>query len=310
MSKGTARRRPPFAGMLAIAASAAALSLAAAPSGGAGPSASPPPRFRILAPAENAVLPPGDAYVIGTLSGKGAALVQVAVDGKLEKLVTATGGGFWCKLTLSTGRHSIRVATGTDEATRPVSVSPTGDYRYHPDVENCEGCHPRRDGLFRPDVPLAALCGKCHKARDAGTFVHGPVAAGGCTACHDPHGAQNPRLQKVARPCVACHQPFPAAARIHEPLKRGACGSCHNPHSADDRAFLVPAGNALCVSCHPEFHTRHRSVPKRTTMIRVPEEFPMDNGLLACAGCHAPHQSNQEHLLRATPDGLCKTCHG
>ncbi len=309
MATGSRRGRPRLAASLAMLGAAVALALAAAPSARAGPPESPPRRFRILAPTENAVLPPGDAYVIGASSGGGAALLQVALDGKLSRLATATGGGFWCKLTLSPGVHAIRVASGKDETTISVAVSPSGDYRYHPQVENCEGCHARPGGSFKPGVPAARLCAKCHKPRDAGRYVHGPVAAGGCTACHDPHGARNPRLQRFAPPCFACHQPFPAAARSHEPLKRGACVSCHNPHSADDPALLVAAGNALCATCHPESHPDHRTVPTRATILRVPETFPRDKGSLACTGCHAPHQSNEEHLLREAKDRLCTKCH-
>ena len=302
-------RRSLFAGTLALLAAVAAPALAAPPAQGRSPDA-PPPRFRILAPAENAVLSPGNVYVIGATTGGGPSLVKVSLDGKLATLATATGGGFWCRLQLSPGRHTIRAASGKDEATIPVSASSPADYRYHPQVEACEGCHPGPRGPFKADVPLAAMCGKCHKPRDAGKFVHGPVAAGGCLACHDPHGARNPRLQKAALSCFTCHQPFPAASRIHEPLKAGACGRCHNPHSADDRALLVTAGNELCASCHPEPHARHRDVANQGKITRVPDDFPRDKGRLACVGCHAPHQSNEEHLLREGEDRLCRKCHG
>ncbi len=310
MSAERRKLRPLFAGTLAILAAGAALAFAAVPSARGAPSETAPLRLRILAPAENAVLAPGDVYVIGAIARGGPTLVQVALDGKLAKLATATGGGFWCKLQLSPGRHAIRVASGKDEATIPVSASSAAEYRYHPQVENCEGCHPRPGGPFKPDTPLAALCGKCHKPRDAGRFVHGPVAAGGCTACHDPHGARHPRLQRVALSCFPCHQPFPAASRIHEPLKAGACGKCHNPHSADDRALLAPAGNELCASCHPESHSRHTDVVSQGTITRVSEDFPRDKGRLACVGCHAPHQSNEKYLLRAAEERLCRKCHG
>ena len=187
-------------------------------------------------------------------------------------------------------------------------------YRLHPALDDgCDGCHTLEGGALKAKDQKEA-CYACHndfsKAEDGKkVFVHAPVAAGECTACHDPHFATRPKLQKLEKGCFECHDPFPQEGSVHRPVGNGECVACHSPHAGPAPKQVVRPGNALCLGCHKEPHTRHRSSIVRGTMTRVPDDFPVERGELSCAGCHVPHQSPNVRLFRKAQDELCKICH-
>lgn len=292
--------------LVACALSAIILFSSAATAGSYGNAGS---RLRILVPQDNAALPPGDAIVIAEWSGEGSSLIQVLVNGKITNFTAARKGGLWTSVRLQEGRNLIRLAAPNDQATVSVFVSGGASYRYHPKIEQCEACHGEGAKTYKPAAAIDALCSRCHEGRSKGKFVHGPVAAGRCTSCHDPHGAPAARLLKLEKGCFTCHEPFPKAKQVHRPASRGKCVSCHNPHSAGNRYLLVSEGNALCLGCHNMFHSFHRSVVREGVMTKVPEDFPRDRDVMACIGCHAPHQSNETRLLRVPKEQSCRNCH-
>ena len=77
----------------------------------------------------------------------------------------------------------------------------------------CSDCHNPHGGFELKQTRLAesadAACIKCHTDKQ-GPFVfeHAPVKVEGCTACHSPHGSNNPKLLKrneVRQLCLECH---------------------------------------------------------------------------------------------------------
>ena len=187
-------------------------------------------------------------------------------------------------------------------------------FRLHPALDDgCDGCHTLEGGKLKAKDQREA-CYACHndfsKAEGGKkVFVHTPVAAGECTGCHDPHFATRPKLQKLEKGCLECHDPFPVSGTVHAPVRAGECISCHSPHAGPAPKQLLRAGNALCLGCHKDSHSRHRSPEVRGSVTRVPETFPLDNGFLACSGCHVPHQSGARRLLKASEGELCTICH-
>jgi predicted CXXCH cytochrome family protein len=112
-------------------------------------------------------------------------------------------------------------------------------YRFHqPLVDGiCEPCHTERGG--RDAARDAALCRQCHGTRAVMyPYVHGPVAAGKCLICHDPHGSSLPALTRseTKEMCTFCHDQLSTAQ--HTSGRTRVCTICHNPHYSMKRFLL------------------------------------------------------------------------
>jgi predicted CXXCH cytochrome family protein len=86
------------------------------------------------------------------------------------------------------------------------------------------------------------LCWSCHEREDfPGEVVHGPVAAGRCDGCHDPHRSRNPFLlvQPETALCEHCHDQE-TFARIdeHRAQEGDDCLRCHDPHASGREHLL------------------------------------------------------------------------
>ena len=120
-----------------------------------------------------------------------------------------------------------------------------------------------------------ALCAKCHDDKlFRGKVVHGPVAAGMCMGCHDPHSSDNQGLlkKKPATLCLDCHPDIAKGPHViagfsrsghplgndkkeaADPLRPGKtfyCASCHEPHRSDlPKLSRFDKGMASCQKCH------------------------------------------------------------
>lgn len=270
----------------------------------------PLPPLALVAPSENAVLPPERTLLIGRIAGGVTSLVRIEVNGKLATFAAAKNGGFHAFVTLSPGRNVVGLISGDLRATFPVTAAERGSYRFHPRTEECGDCHRPEGTGFRITGTTEAVCGRCHKGKTAGKYVHGPLGAGICTGCHDPHGSPFPRLRKHASGCFACHEPFPKKTSDHAPAVGGKCGACHDPHSSDLPAHLTEDGNSLCKKCHRNIHPDHRVAARKPgSLTTIPEDFPRSGEELACLGCHSAHRSVEKQLLKDDRTRLCGRCH-
>lgn len=129
----------------------------------------------------------------------------------------------------------------------------------------CTGCH-NPHGTNTPRLLRGAsdvLCASCHKRvltaaapgeenprRPPWKFLHGPVAAGTCTACHElRHGHTDGDTvflkAKGSRVCGLCHETKPEHVRENFRSKmrevQNDCLSCHLPHGGDDPFLLRPS---------------------------------------------------------------------
>jgi len=146
----------------------------------------------------------------------------------------------------------------------------------------CARCHATQRAEFeRPHThPLsqgAMTCTDCHNPHDAfgaaqkrvsfgnepgcinchtdlrGPFVyeHAPMRLEGCTACHQPHGSQNPRLltrASVARVCLECHAGLGALT--------GAAANAIGAVPPSFHDITSPTFQA-CTTCHRRIHGSH-----------------------------------------------------
>jgi predicted CXXCH cytochrome family protein len=91
-----------------------------------------------------------------------------------------------------------------------------------------------------------ALCVQCHTTKSAelmftdNLWVHGPLADGLCTACHDYHETKYPYMLKSKssiKLCTQCHaKGFISEIEGHK--NEDECISCHNPHVGLNRLLL------------------------------------------------------------------------
>jgi len=196
------------------------------------------------------------------------------------------------------------------------------------------------------------LCLSCHEAMrkkvEDRKVPHPAIAAGGCTACHDPHGSEDRFFLKstnMDKVCSSCHDPKTKGAVVHPPVAQ-SCSLCHEPHGSDNAKLLKAPPPGLCLDCHEkaraEFSGKHVHPPVKTgcaschDMHSAPKPFLLQgevkdvclkcHGKIAqklkkskmvhpavetagCTGCHGPHTEAQDKLLRKPMKELCSGCH-
>jgi predicted CXXCH cytochrome family protein len=215
------------------------------------------PRIAIslLAPANNAVVDALPVPLIGTVSEAGTGELVVEInDARL--VLSVENGTFSTMLKLREGINTIRIGGGVAPEVLNILFNPPLPremtyrlYRSHGMVnrKDCFVCHNREARSFAIAETDATLCGKCHEPRPAARYVHGPVAVGSCTVCHDPHGQTNPSfLVAVGEPlCFRCHTEADALKHLvgrtgsgEGFMREKGCGHCHNPHQANRRYLL------------------------------------------------------------------------
>lgn len=144
---------------------------------------------------------------------------------------------------------------------------------------SCAYCHaltsvpryatPKRD---------AVLCGECHvetvKTFKSFKMRHGPVDAGMCELCHDPHGSGTIAQLKmpINKLCLSCHEQIGEGIHVNRstygaghplsgkpdisPKGKGrelSCVSCHDPHGGNYRYYFqggMEGRMDLCQYCH------------------------------------------------------------
>lgn len=194
--------------------------------------------FRILAPAEESFIRTSEILIIGEVTGDSEAMrVEVSDNGKIVDYAPLHGKVFASSFGVVDGRHEITLAARDVQVkTIKIFVGKQEGYRYHvkPDKNSCTDCHLRTNNPgFKVQSMQNEVCGQCHDAVDRKKFVHGPVAGGSCTPCHDPHGSGHDSfLVAVGRElCLTCHsQNF---SKMHvEDRKNADCLKCHDPHSS------------------------------------------------------------------------------
>jgi predicted CXXCH cytochrome family protein len=171
----------------------------------------------------------------------------------------------------------------------------------------CSSCHKTIEGKTHPadkgsiilTQNMPGLCYSCHEeTKFKGKSVHQPVSGGMCTACHNAHQSNNPKLLIKDSPtlCFDCHKDskFKGGKSGHTNI--GMCTGCHNPHASNSEKILKMNQPELCYNCHDKakFTKKyiHGIIPKG-----------------GCTVCHTPHISNYPSLLTSNISEGCVTCH-
>ena len=276
---------------------------------------------RIVSPPDKVWVTNGDIFLSATANVKPGSKVDISGVKVNGKPALADGGVIGARISLRKGMNTIKVKAGPDVASVRVFFSPSrkkytppSDFRefyIHAavDTTNCRTCHRFRRGAydFKKIIPARAGCnvGKCHSDKGKAPHVHGPVGAGVCISCHNPHGSflENEVAREGQDLCLVCHQARKEefSQKVVHPALEDGCTGCHDPHQSEKRFQLRYEGDTikgLCVNCHEGdmFEGSHI-------------HSPVEEG--DCIACHRPHSSPNEKLLIAPPDGgkICLTCH-
>lgn len=172
----------------------------------------------------------------------------------------------------------------------------------------CKSCH---------DFNEIKDCQTCHKGKNLGKYIHGPVAAWQCLQCHDKNNFFAP-IQPISSKCLQCHQEFSTemfnAKYAHGPSVAGYCNICHNPHNSDKKFLLQDSTNELCNNCHTDKKSGVHVLanfsgnvhPTSGVIIKSSKEE------LSCVSCHNPHFGKVKQLYQGDNTdfiNLCIKCH-
>lgn len=120
----------------------------------------------------------------------------------------------------------------------PLRLTRTGEHGPYA-AKLCTACHASIAGNTFV-APKEQLCFRCHEIKTDKKFVHGPLASGGCLACHDPHGSRY-RYLLIAEAddfCLRCHDRRTVAKNAAHTGVDAPCTSCHDPHMSDRKYLL------------------------------------------------------------------------
>ena len=280
----------------------------------------------IVSPPDGSLVTEKNVYLAGHVVGAkvdSAMITGVAVKGTKGK-VAVVDNTFGPMITLKTGVNTVNISAGGVNKQVKIFYTPANKvgkgfkppkgfkrFYIHSKVGElkCTECHRKRRGKvnFQRITPARYNCttGSCHPKMGKAAHVHGPVGAGVCISCHNPHGSfEGKELERTGPElCYVCHEAkkkeFDQPV-IHPPVEEG-CIDCHDPHQSSMRFQLLGDGkmlSSLCFNCHEEeiFTKKHQHGPV---------------GAGDCIACHRPHASVNEKLLIApsAQGQLCFECH-
>jgi predicted CXXCH cytochrome family protein len=137
---------------------------------------------------------------------------------------------------------SISSVDSTTLAQNMVSAQkPLMNYHSPYQEKDCASCHDKSTmGKFTNLQP--ELCYQCHDDfKNKYKVLHGPVAGGQCTACHNPHQSENENLltRTGQSLCLYCHESNQVMAiEEHKEIQDASCTDCHNPHGGENKYNL------------------------------------------------------------------------
>jgi predicted CXXCH cytochrome family protein len=214
----------------------------------------PKTAVKLLAPANNAVVDALPVPLIGTVSDPRVSEVTVEINAT-RLVLSVENRTFSTMLRLEDGINTVRIGgDGIIPAVLNILFNPSLPremtyrlYRSHGMVnrKDCFVCHEGQGRTYAIVADDALLCIKCHEPRPAARYIHGPVAVGVCTVCHDPHGQTNPAflVESGEALCFRCHTERDALAHLVGTAagafqREKGCTFCHNPHQADRKYLL------------------------------------------------------------------------
>lgn len=129
------------------------------------------------------------------------------------------------------------------DSSSQVSILPASEFsgmlvHYPYEERECAACHDP-SSLGSMLEPQPGLCYMCHEDFSSSyAYLHGPVAGGYCTSCHNPHLSENEHLLRFtgSELCYHCHKEESVLKNeMHMDLDGMECTDCHNVHGGEDK---------------------------------------------------------------------------
>lgn len=218
--------------------------------------AEPTVTVELVAPVNNAVVDSMPVPLIGIVSSKRVEDLQLRIN-DTSLVLSVRNGVFTTMLSLQEGINAIRIGGGEVVPTmlnilyNPALPGKTTYrlYRTHATVtrKDCFECHDREARGYVISANDDQVCVRCHERPPPMRYVHGPVAVGSCTVCHDPHGQTNEGLLVLGGEalCFQCHTEADVLRHLTGPavgeaafLRERGCTYCHEPHQSSRRYLL------------------------------------------------------------------------
>jgi predicted CXXCH cytochrome family protein len=221
------------------------------------------------------------------------------------------------RLQLAPGENVITVRAGSEEKRIEVTFRPflpagSGKVRdrrrvgFHTTAGEapCTGCHRIAPPRAKGEGPV---CRVCHGNVAEAQFVHGPIGADICMACHEERRkdpvSRFEIVDREAKFCLRCHREprqWIGSPYVHGPAAVGQCTICHSPHGSPFRFQLHAPPPRLCPTCHEDFPS-----PDESPGVHL-HGVPRGNG---CVDCHDPHAAEFPYMLDRPAGQVCYQCH-
>ena len=163
---------------------------------------------RILRPAADSSLPPGEVDIVATAPG-----ARLELDGQAVKAEQPFPNVWHAVAKVAAGAHTLALVWegGRKEVKFFAAASP-----------------PEGFAAFRPHPPGGAACTDCHELSARGRFR---FKTGACFECHERKTFLAPHSHEIAvlNECGLCHNAHGSTVKAHLLYpKEQACKLCHN----------------------------------------------------------------------------------
>jgi predicted CXXCH cytochrome family protein len=183
----------------------------------------------------------------------------------------------------------------------------TGKYVHTAISSGCDSCHlvesANNKTKITPTATGGDLCAMCHEA-PKDPVVHGPVKAGECLVCHDPHTGDYPDQLRAAtnKLCLSCHGANQPDVKVNLEIKTVAL-------LGGQSVSLEEYRQAPKLGLDRSGTRNHPIMGHPVSGVKDPRK---KGEMITCLSCHAPHSSELANLM---PKGvkssldLCTACH-
>ncbi len=204
-------------------------------------------RLKVIYPPSAVIVRGGYTPLLGKAEGLEGGYLTATINGSPFNVKLRPGGAFYLRLKIDEGLNQVRLSDGPEvlwtgeiygsgDKPRTANYGMISQGHQTNSREECLGCHRDSESFGLVDATSQGeLCRRCHPPARERRFLHGPLAAGECLPCHDPHGGSDRSYLRAGGDdlCLGCHNAGEIDHRRGDAGGGGTCLGCHDPHQSD-----------------------------------------------------------------------------